>query len=141
MGHITWRRFHYLSFVVFALSLSHGLMSGTDSTAPWVPGLYLASGASVLFLTIYRVLVMAAKLTPRRAPARPGARQLARYGSGPLRQHRGFFWLAMQSRRERRRPGANGWPIAAVASRRLYDEHGKQNRPPLQTSILQPAAE
>jgi len=49
MGHKTWRRFHYLSFGVFALSVSHGLMSGTDSTAPWVQGLYLASGASVSF--------------------------------------------------------------------------------------------
>jgi len=67
MGQKTWRRFHYLSFAVFALSLTHGLMSGTDSTAPWVQGLYLASGASLLFLTIYRVLVAAAKPSPRRA--------------------------------------------------------------------------
>ena len=67
IGQKTWRRLHYLSFAVFGLSLIHGLMSGTDSSTPWVQGMYLASGASLLFLTVYRVLVTAAKPARRRA--------------------------------------------------------------------------
>ncbi len=67
VGQKTWRRIHYLSFVVFALALAHGLMSGTDSGSPLVQGLYLASGASLLFLTLYRVLLAGVKPVARRA--------------------------------------------------------------------------
>jgi predicted ferric reductase len=67
IGQKAWRTLHYLSFVVFALALTHGLLSGTDSGAPFVRGLYLASGASLLFLTVYRVLVSASKPAPSRA--------------------------------------------------------------------------
>ena len=41
----------------FALSLAHGLASGTDSSAAWAIWIYLSTGASVLLLTIYRVWV------------------------------------------------------------------------------------
>jgi len=64
-GHHFWRMIHYLSFVVFLLALAHGLLSGTDTTTVWVRGVYLASGASVLFLTIYRWL--SAWFTERRS--------------------------------------------------------------------------
>ncbi|MBI4771872.1 MAG: hypothetical protein HY784_16030 [Chloroflexi bacterium] len=57
MGARLWRLIHYLSFVVFLLALAHGLMSGTDSPSAWAQNLYWASGGSLLFLTIYRVLV------------------------------------------------------------------------------------
>ncbi len=66
IGQKWWRRLHYLSFGVFALALTHGLMSGTDSAAPLVRGMYVASAASLLFLTIYRVLVAGARPAPRR---------------------------------------------------------------------------
>ena len=66
IGYKMWRRLHYLSFGVFALALAHGLMSGTDSATPLVRGMYIASAASLLFLTIYRVLVAGAKPAPRR---------------------------------------------------------------------------
>jgi len=56
LGHRAWRLIHSLSFVVFLLALAHGLMSGSDSAAPWVRGLYWASLGSLLFLGSYRLL-------------------------------------------------------------------------------------
>lgn len=63
IGHRFWRMIHYLSFVVFLLALAHGLLSGTDSPAVWARGMYLVSGGSVLFLTLYRWL--SARFLPR----------------------------------------------------------------------------
>ena len=57
IGRRLWRAIHFLSFAVFVLVLAHGLGSGTDSGAVWARGVYWASGASVLFLTWFRVLV------------------------------------------------------------------------------------
>ncbi len=57
LSHRAWRVLHGLSFVAFLFALVHGLASGTDSASPWVVGLYWATGGSVLFLTIYRLLV------------------------------------------------------------------------------------
>ncbi len=62
-GHRFWRVIHYLSFGMFLLALAHGLLSGTDTATVWARGLYWASGGSVLFLLIYRVL--AARGMPR----------------------------------------------------------------------------
>ncbi len=56
IGKRTWRVIHFLSFAVFLMALAHGLWSGTDSTVGWVQIMYWASGGSVLFLTIYRML-------------------------------------------------------------------------------------
>jgi predicted ferric reductase len=56
IGHRLWRLVHFLSYVMFALALIHGLMSGTDSGATWARAMYWVSAASVLFLTIYRML-------------------------------------------------------------------------------------
>ena len=55
-GRRFWRLLHYLSFVVFLLGLAHGVLSGTDTTTAWVRGMYWASGGSLLFLMIYRLL-------------------------------------------------------------------------------------
>jgi len=57
IGHRVWRVLHYLSFAVFLLALGHGLWSGTDSGAGWARAMYWGSGGSVLFLTVFRVLV------------------------------------------------------------------------------------
>jgi predicted ferric reductase len=71
IGRAGWRLIHFLSFVIFALALFHGVQSGTDSGTALAQGIYWFSGASLLFLTIYRVLVSV--MTP--APtARPAAR-------------------------------------------------------------------
>lgn len=51
-----WRLIHVLSFLVFLLVLVHGLASGTDSTGMWAVAMYWATGGSILFLTVYRIL-------------------------------------------------------------------------------------
>jgi predicted ferric reductase len=70
IGPRRWRMLHYLSFGVFALALGHGVLSGTDSASLWVRWMYWLSGASLVFLTAYRVLVTAgAPLGGSNAPA------------------------------------------------------------------------
>jgi DMSO/TMAO reductase YedYZ heme-binding membrane subunit len=43
VGYGWWRRFHYLSFVVFLVTLVHGLGTGSDTRTPWAIGVYAAS--------------------------------------------------------------------------------------------------
>lgn len=57
IGRRAWRLIHFLSFVVFALALLHGIWSGSDSQSDLARAIYWASGGSVLFLTIYRALI------------------------------------------------------------------------------------
>ena len=57
IGYRAWRVIHYLSFVVVLLVLTHGLQSGTDSANEAMRMMYWATGATLLFLTFYRVLV------------------------------------------------------------------------------------
>ena len=68
IGQRTWRVLHYFSFAVYALALLHGLLSGTDTGVPLIESLYWSTGAILLFLTIYRVL-MRKPSAPR--PAQP----------------------------------------------------------------------
>ena len=56
IGRKNWRRLHYLSFGMYALVLLHGIMAGTDTALGWVQAGYWFSGASLLFLTIFRIL-------------------------------------------------------------------------------------
>jgi predicted ferric reductase len=66
IGMRAWRFIHLLSFIAFVVTLAHGLLSGTDSASLWAQGAYWATGGSVLFLTLYRVLVAVFK--PMRLP-------------------------------------------------------------------------
>jgi predicted ferric reductase len=75
IGARAWRTIHYLSFGVFALALLHGLFSGTDSSLPWAFWMYVSTGASVLAMTIYRIVVR------RGATASPARLGVARGGS------------------------------------------------------------
>ncbi len=59
IGNRTWRLLHYASFFLFAGSLLHGITSGTDSGELWMQSIYWVSGASTLFLIVYRVLIAA----------------------------------------------------------------------------------
>jgi predicted ferric reductase len=70
IGHHLWRLLHYLSFAVFLLALGHGIWSGTDSTATWARALYWSSAGSLLFLTVFRVLVSARPAASRRPAVR-----------------------------------------------------------------------
>lgn len=67
LGNHMWHLIHLASYAVFALSLLHGLYSGTDSTNAWVQGMYWVTGASLLGLTAHRVLVK--NIQPKQAKA------------------------------------------------------------------------
>jgi sulfoxide reductase heme-binding subunit YedZ len=66
IGNKNWRRLHYATFGIFALATVHGLTSGTDTSKPWVFGLYLGAVAAVVAATAWRTLTRA----PRAVPAR-----------------------------------------------------------------------
>lgn len=68
MGQQTWRRLHYLSFVLYLLVSVHGFTSGTDSGTSMMMVIYGASVLSVLLLTGYRVLTAIASPTKNRVP-------------------------------------------------------------------------
>lgn len=72
IGANTWRRVHYLTFVVFGLVTWHGWAAGTDTALLGMRLLYGGSTAVVLFLTNYRIITaVQAKRTAASAPARP----------------------------------------------------------------------
>ncbi|MEI7768866.1 MAG: hypothetical protein WCI67_02700 [Chloroflexales bacterium] len=56
IGRRAWRAIHLLSFLVFALTLGHGVFSGSDSGMLWAFWMYIGTGASVLGMTLYRIL-------------------------------------------------------------------------------------
>jgi predicted ferric reductase len=56
IGKKAWRWIHFASYASFLAAMLHGITAGTD-TSSWMIGLYWFSAASLLFLTIYRVLV------------------------------------------------------------------------------------
>jgi predicted ferric reductase len=57
IGRRVWRAIHVASFATFGLALAHGIAAGSDTETPLMQGVYWLSGASVVFLTCYRVLV------------------------------------------------------------------------------------
>lgn len=57
IGPRRWRLIHFASFLTFLLALAHGILSGTDRGEWWAGALYWSSAGSLLFLTIYRLLV------------------------------------------------------------------------------------
>jgi predicted ferric reductase len=66
IGTKTWRAVHYIGFLAFGGALVHGVTSGTDTNTLWMSVIYWVSGASVLFLTFYRVLAAGEVSAPRR---------------------------------------------------------------------------
>jgi methionine sulfoxide reductase heme-binding subunit len=68
LGHVRWRRVHYLTFGVWIASTAHGIGAGTDASAGWLRVLYLVSIGCVALALIWRTGRGA--VTPARAPAR-----------------------------------------------------------------------
>ncbi len=58
LGRLTWRALHFVTFGAFVLMLLHGVFAGTDSGEPWMRASYAAATLLILFLTVYRILVM-----------------------------------------------------------------------------------
>lgn len=80
IGRRAWRIIHFLSFAVFLLVLAHGVGSGTDTGQPLVRALYWGSGGSLLFLTIYRILIHSASQAGSRLQQRSTASKGAQTG-------------------------------------------------------------
>lgn len=66
IGPRTWRVLHYGSFAVYLLVTLHGVMAGTDTSAPPIMALYLVTSGITYFLLVYRILaaVKASKHSP-----------------------------------------------------------------------------
>jgi predicted ferric reductase len=56
IGQRSWRFLHYGSFLMYLMGISHGLFSGTDTSAGWAQNYYWISAGSLLFLLVYRIL-------------------------------------------------------------------------------------
>ena len=70
IGPKTWRFIHYISFICYGVALYHGITSGTDTAMPWAQAYYWISGASLLFLLIYRIIISTVA-KPSRTNTRP----------------------------------------------------------------------
>jgi predicted ferric reductase len=55
LGPRTWRRLHYLSFVVFAAAAAHALLAGTDASRPWALAVVGLPSAAVVLLVALRL--------------------------------------------------------------------------------------
>jgi predicted ferric reductase len=56
IGQRSWRILHYGSFLMYLMGVSHGLFSGTDTSAGWAQSYYWVSAGSLLFLLVYRMV-------------------------------------------------------------------------------------
>ncbi len=65
IGTRSWRLIHFASFAAFVLAMIHGLTSGTDAGTLWSQIIYWTTGASFLFLLIYRILARIFKARPK----------------------------------------------------------------------------
>jgi sulfoxide reductase heme-binding subunit YedZ len=55
LGFARWKRWHYLTFVLWALSTAHGIGVGSDATERWLRALYVGSVASVAAAAVWRL--------------------------------------------------------------------------------------
>lgn len=73
IGQRAWRALHGVSFALYLGATAHGLLAGTDSAQPWIRGVYAASAALVLWLTLYRAGAALSARWGARAASRPDA--------------------------------------------------------------------
>ena len=65
LGFARWKRWHYLTFVLWALSTAHGVGAGTDAGDQWLRLLTVCSVAAVAAAVVWRL-----GRGPATAPAR-----------------------------------------------------------------------
>src|SRR5688572_6479865 len=75
IGMRNWRRLHWTTYGGFAGATAHGLMAGTDSSAPWALALYFGAVGAVVAATAWRALV------PPPSPKRPQPRPATSEGA------------------------------------------------------------
>jgi predicted ferric reductase len=59
IGYRTWRVIHMLSYLMFVGVTLHSVLLGTDSGTLVMQLVYFLAGGSVLFLTLFRLLIVA----------------------------------------------------------------------------------
>ena len=59
IGYRTWRLIHALSYLMFVGVTLHSVLLGTDSSTLVMQVVYFLAGGSVLFLTLFRILIAA----------------------------------------------------------------------------------
>jgi len=67
VGQKMWRKLHYVAYLCFVLALGHGIMAGSDSSSFIIQAMYLFTGLSVFFLTIFRILTATSTKTKKSA--------------------------------------------------------------------------
>jgi methionine sulfoxide reductase heme-binding subunit len=68
IGTRVWRRLHWATYALFALATVHGIAAGTDTSRPWVYGLYVTALGAVTAATAWRALARPTRrLTPKGA--------------------------------------------------------------------------
>jgi sulfoxide reductase heme-binding subunit YedZ len=71
IGHRAWHLIHLLSYLMFVAVTVHSVLLGTDSSTPLMQAFYLVAAGSVLFLTLFRILVIGSDSpAPKQVPAR-----------------------------------------------------------------------
>lgn len=83
IGQRAWRALHYLAFLVYALTLTHAALAGTDSTSPALRAFYFATAGVVVFFTSYRVLLALANSSAGQSPGPPGQSELRNTPDAP----------------------------------------------------------
>ncbi len=76
IGTKNWRRLHWATYAIFGAATVHGIGAGTDTSEPWVLGLYVGAVAAVAAATTWRVLVPPTPARARR-PVKPRGEQTA----------------------------------------------------------------
>jgi predicted ferric reductase len=67
LGQRTWRRLHYLTFLIALATTLHGVMAGTDTAAPFALPMYAAATIAMVSLTVYRIQRAVRGIDHRRA--------------------------------------------------------------------------
>jgi len=73
IGGRNWRRLHWATYSIFALSTAHGLAAGTDSAQPWAIRMYLGAVGAVAFATAWRAFAGQTRPANPTPPAPKGA--------------------------------------------------------------------
>jgi sulfoxide reductase heme-binding subunit YedZ len=83
IGYPAWHWLHALTPAVYVAALLHGVFAGSDTGEPWTQTIYLATGAVVLLMALYRALRGGAREPRGSAPQAAPFDQLARQRRRP----------------------------------------------------------
>lgn len=73
IGQRAWRLLHYVTFLAFAGTTAHGILTGSDTATAWAWWSYVGATTIVVFLTAYRVADAIAARRDRRGRTPAGS--------------------------------------------------------------------